>query len=197
MIFLITKKEKLELFGTFSFLISLGLIICLFFAVCFVNNTDYGIEVSANGFNLAFATISGKFKSSSDLFGNVAIPFYYYAKTYTIILGVISLVTLFATISLTVTTNMNIKKKSTEFAKINMIGCFVIAGLFFVSFVVALIMNASDILPIYCSGNPKCSIGGLTIIPALFAAGNGVLNYFYGKKLVEYGDAEEVENAKN
>ncbi len=191
-----TEKQKLEVYGALSFLVSLGLIICLFFAVCFVNNTSYGIEVSANGFNLAFAAVSGKFKSSSHLFGDVSVPFYYYARAYTRILGVISLLTLFATIALAVATYINVYKGSTKFGMINMAGCFVVAGLFFASFVVALTMNSSDIVPIYCGGNPKCSIGGLTIIPAAFAIGNGILNYFYGKKLVEFNGAKDLENAK-
>lgn len=186
-----SKKEVLELFGSGSFLIFIGLILCMFFMVCFVNNTEYGIEVSANGFNLAFATISGKFKSLDDIFGNVAIPFYYYAKVETIICGILSLITLFSLVAFVVLSYLNIKKPTEKMAKINMIGSFVIAGLFLTTFVVALVMNASDILPIYCSGNKKCSIGSLSIIPAAVGVGNGFLNYFYGKKIAEFENSPE------
>lgn len=36
-----------------------------------------------------------------------------------------------------------------------------------VSFITALSMNRSDILPVYCSSNPACSIRSYTVIPAV------------------------------
>ena len=48
-----------------------------------IYNTDIsGIEVAVNGFSFMFAGITRQFTSTSKIYGDLAVPFYYYAESY-------------------------------------------------------------------------------------------------------------------
>ena len=132
-----------------------------------MNNGKGGSEVWFSGFNAFFAAISGGYESSAKIFGDISVPFYYYAKTYVPAICVTTMIALFFVVANIVLSIVSAAVKKPIFNLISTGLWFVATVLVFVAFITALSMKNSQILPIYCSGNPACSIRSLAIIPAL------------------------------
>lgn len=134
---------------------------------------NYGIaqkvEVGASGFSFSIAAVTGKYSSTDKVYGNLAVPFYYYAKSYCEKIGVFTILSLVFIIASAGVSFAVFFTKKQWLALISIGLCVAGAAMLFVSFGIALSMKNSRILPVYCGGNPKCSIRSLTIIPALIA----------------------------
>ena len=63
------------------FLLSILLLALFFCDLSYIHNTDVGREVSVSFWSYALATVSGSFSSPAAVFGDIAVPFYYYAET--------------------------------------------------------------------------------------------------------------------
>lgn len=178
-----SEEEKINLYKGLT-LILLGLmLIFFFFGWCYVYNTDYGVEANCNGWNFICMSFSWNFKSTNKAFGDMAVPFYYYAKYYVIVLEIMTTVIFYLTLALIVLGAINIKKNSKKIATIFMIVSIVNSVILLAAFITALTMNGSKILPRYCSGNPACSIQSLIIFPFLLSVSIMVLNIVLRKKL--------------
>ena len=182
----LTKEDKINLFrvGTVFFL---GvLLLFFFFGWCYIRNTKYGVEAGMNGWNFICLSFCWAFKSTNTtMLGDVAMPFYYYAQVFIVILTVLACIIFWVTVASIVISIMNLAKRSVIKTTIVLVLSLINSVTLLTAFVVALIMNASDIIPIYCSGNPACSIRSLTILPFLISALILVLNIFLRKKLLE------------
>lgn len=166
-------KEKILPFYLVSAGIGLVAIRFYFFNWVYIFNTTrgVGVEVGCNGFNFLIATLTGKFSSTSKVYGDLAVPFYYYAAKYCKTLGVvtlISIVCLILSIGFSVAAYFTKKQELSIGSVVTSLGAVV---LLIVCFTVALSMKDSDILPVYCSGNPRCSIESLAILPAIVVCG--------------------------
>ena len=164
-----TLLEKKKLFTQGGIVIGAVLLLCYFFGFSYVWNTGYGTEVGVNGWNYFFALITKHYKGTGALYGDIAVPFYYYAEYQTIILSYATTISLGLLVVFIILSIFNIKNFKTKLAKVITITLYVLAVAYLTCFVVALTMNGSNILPKYCGGNPQCSVATLTIFPFLIA----------------------------
>lgn len=161
--------RKLNVFNGGGLLLSVLALLLFFVDWAQIFNTGIpGTEVSFSGFNVLIASVSGYTKTGK-AYGDVAIPFYYYAEKYIERLGALTWLALILLIAIV---SLQIIALATKKPVMNYITTVIGLLLFVVltiAFVVALGMNDSQILPIYCSGNPACSIRSYAIIPAIAA----------------------------
>lgn len=160
-----TEDEIISSLRVSTLFLTALLFVSFFFGFCYVFNTDYGVEVGVNGWNLICMSFYWNFKSSAVVFGDIAVPFYVYAKYYTIILTVFMTIVFYFNFIIFILSLINIKKQKYLLSKISMILSIFTTILLLGCFIVALTMNGSRILPKYCSGNPACSIHSLAIFP--------------------------------
>lgn len=150
-----------------------GIVVCLItfllFYVTFVEvyNTSYGVEVKVNGWGFFTAGLTGGYSLPDKVYGDLAMPFYYYAKTYCESIGTMMAIVFFINIALIVLDFVVIFTRKHFLSFCSFVLGVVSAVLLLIVFITALSMKNSDILPVYCSGNPACSIKSRAIIPCL------------------------------
>ena len=178
-----TDEERINLCRG-AIIILLGLMfIFFFFGWCYVYNTDYGVEVNCSGWNFICMSFCWNFKSTNKVFGDMAVPFYYYAKYYVIVLEIMTTVIFYLTLALVALAILNLKKVSRKVTSIFMVVSIAYSVVLLAAFVTALTMNGSRILPKYCSGNPACSIQSLIIFPFLLSVAIMIINIYMHTKL--------------
>ena len=180
------EKERASLlhFYIISAAIALVAVLCYFFNWVYVDNADYGIEVKVGGFSFVAAAIAGNYTSTQPIFGDLAVPFFYYAATECQVLGILTIIALIAdigAIALLIVTRIT---KKQQLSLIALPLTIISAVLLFVVFGIALGMKNGDILSVYCGGNPKCSIGSLAIIAAIVTLASAVLQGYTSVKYV-------------
>ena len=163
-----TLDEKKKVIAESGVVLGIILLLCYFFGFSYVWNTDYGSEASVNGWNYVIAFFSGNYKGTgavSAVLGNIGVPFNLYAKTYVRVLAVSVTISMGILLLYVVASCLNIKKYHAKLELVCMILLYVLAVSYLECIIVALTMNGSKILPIYCSRNPKCSIATLAFFP--------------------------------
>ena len=177
------KTNELRKFQFINITLSIAALFLMFVSFGYIYNTNMnsgagGTEVSFNGFNLLFAAFSGNYKNPS--FGDLAIPFNFYATNWVKALGILIFFPFFA-ILINVDINIyGLIKNKQGIALYSIILNGIIFGFFLAIFIVSLSMKDSNILPIYCSNNKACSIKSLAIIPSitgLIGLGIALFNY--------------------
>lgn len=186
-----TLDDKKKILAESGIIIAAALLISFFFGFSYIWNTDVGAEVGVNGWNYLIACLSGTFKKTGALYGDIAVPFYYYAEYYTITLSVAVTVTFAVLVVFVVFSIINIIKYHRRTMIISMILLYVLAVAFLACTVIALTMNGSRILPKYCSSNPKCSIGTLAFLPFIVTLVSAILHSVYIHKFKEEENPEE------
>ena len=151
------------------FLLSLLLLALFFCDLSYIHNTDVGREVSVSVWSYALATVSGSFSSPAAVFGDIAVPFYYYAETGTVLTGILSLVLVIAALALTVLSAVVFFKRKYDLLPLLLFAAGVTVLLLVGSLISSLALNSSQILPVYCSGNPACSIRSDAYFPLIAA----------------------------
>lgn len=178
-----TKEEKVNLYRG-MILVLLGLmLIFFFFGWCYVYNKDYGVEVGCNGWNFICMSFCWNFKSPNQIFGDMAVPFYHWAKEYVIVLEIMTTVIFYLTLILIALACFNLKKANRKITTAFMIVSIVYSVVLLAAFITALTMNGSRILPKYCSNNPKCSVDSLIIFPFLLSIIIMIINIVLRNKL--------------
>ena len=156
-----------------------------------MNSGKGGIEVHFSGFNAFFAMITGGYSSADKIYGDIAVPFYYYAKDHTVIICVFSFIAILFTVSDIVVSVLNVALKKPFLSVVSLCLKTLTFISALVAFIAALAMANSQILPVYCSGNPACSIKSLAIIPAIIAAIGAAISaiasvkFFKAKKILK------------
>ena len=182
----------LSVYPLLTALISVIVLITFSMEWASVYNVDLGgNEVEFSGFNLILAVFTDGYSKMDSSLGDIAVPFYYYAKQYCEELGVTTVIALaFAVITVIFAVIVAIKRAH----KLNVAvaGCSVITAiLLIICYAIALSMSGSDILPKYCSGNPACSISSAIIIPAIIALVSavpsviGAVKYRLAQKIIK------------
>lgn len=180
-----TKEEKINLYrGMIVVLLGLMLIF-FFFGWCYIYNKDYGVEVGCNGWNFICMSFCWNFKSTEKVFGDMAVPFYYYAKYYVIVLEIMTMIIFYLTIILLILACLNLNKVNRTITTVFMFVSIVYSVALLAAFITALTMNGSKILPKYCGGNPKCSVDSLIIFPFLLSLVILIINIVLRNKLAE------------
>ena len=165
-------EDKKKVLAESGIVVGAILLLCYFFGFSYVWNTSYGAEVSVNGWNYIIAgfayIFSGfkfNFRATGAAFGDLAVPFNYYARVYVRVLAIATVVSVIILLVYILLSALNIKKYSAKLETITMIVLYVLAVAFLVCIIVALTMNGSKILPKYCNSNPECSIATLAFFP--------------------------------
>ena len=151
------------------FLLSILLLALFFCDLSYIHNTDVGREVSVSVWSYALATVSGSFSSPAAVFGDIAVPFYYYAETGTVLIGILSLVLVIAALALAVLSAVVFLRRKYDLLPLLLFAAGVTVLLLVGSLISSLALNSSQILPIYCSGNPACSIRSDAYFPLIAA----------------------------
>ena len=151
------------------FLLSLLLLALFFCDLSYIHNTDVGREVSVSVWSYALATVSGSFSSPAAVFGDIAVPFYYYAETGTVLTGILSLVLVIAALALAVLSAIVLFRRKYDLLPLLLFAAGVTVLLLVGSLISSLALNSSQILPVYCSGNPACSIRSDAYFPLIAA----------------------------
>ncbi len=144
-------------------------VLCFFFDFAQVYNSNSGVEVNVSGFSFAIAALTGKFDSASVIYGDISVPFYYYAEDMSVILGALALMALIATVAVIALQAWAIIKPHKRLHILSIIVSVALAVLLIACFVVGLAMNDSNIISVYCSGNTACSIRSYAIVAAVVA----------------------------
>ena len=133
-----------------------------------IYNTDIGgTEVSIDGWACLASGLTGEFTTAGGIYKDMAVPFYYYAPAYC---GPLASMTVAALIAVVVSIALQAILSVKKLYRVSVAAAIVEAAagvLLLVCFLRARAMNASDILPYYCSSNPACSIRSYAIIPAI------------------------------
>ena len=153
-------------------LIALGLMVMalLFYFVTWAdvyNTAIPGPEVGFNGWNSALMAITRDYMSFDSIYGDLAVPFYYYATSYVESLTLYTLISLIGAVVAIVVLIVAAAKKLYQLHGVAMVLSVVSTVCLFMTFGTALSMSNADILSIYCGGNPACSIRSFAIEPAL------------------------------
>ena len=177
------KEEKINLYrGMIAILLGLMLVF-FFFGWCYIYNKDYGVEVNCSGWNFICMSFSWNFKSPNQVFGDIAVPFFHYAKYYVIVLEIMTTVIFYLTLILIALASFNLKKANRLITTVFMVISFIYSATLLAAFITALTMNGSRILPEYCSSNPACSVDSLIIFPFLLSVIILILNIVLRRKL--------------
>lgn len=142
-------------------------IVCYLFNWVYIYNTASGIEVKVSGFSFLISAITGKYTDASKIYGDIAVPFFYYAETYCKQVGILTLITAIVHILALASCIILVATKKHMLSFVSSVLSLVCSVLLFVVFVCCLSMKNSEILPVYCSGNPNCFIRSLVIISAI------------------------------
>ena len=151
------------------FLLSILLLALFFCDLSYIHNTDVGREVSVSVWSYSLATVSGSFSSPAAVFGDIAVPFYYYAETGTVLTGILSLVLVIAALALAVLSAVVFLRRKYDLLPLLLFAAGVTVLLLVGSLISSLALNSSQILPVYCSGNPACSIRSDAYFPLIAA----------------------------
>ena len=151
------------------FLLSILLLALFFCDLSYIHNTNVGREVSVSVWSYALATVSGSFSSPAAVFGDIAVPFYYYAEAGTVLTGILSLVLVIAALALAVLSAVVFLRRKYDLLPLLLFAAGVTVLLLVGSLISSLALNSSQILPVYCSGNPACSIRSDAYFPLIAA----------------------------
>ena len=181
----LTREDKINLCrGMIPILLGLMLVF-FFFGWCYVYNKDYGVEVNCSGWNFICMSFCWNFKSTEKVFGDMAVPFYYYAQYYVIVLEIITTVIFYLTLVLIALAAFNLKKPNRKITSVFMVISIIYSIFLLAAFITALTMNGSKILPKFCSSNPKCSVDSLISFPFLLSIVIMITNIILRKNLKE------------
>ena len=160
-----------------------------------IYNTDIaGVEVTTHGFSFLAAAITRSFTSTAAIYKDLAVPFYYYAQSWCISIAWATLAAFLGLLVGLIAQVLTVTIKAYACSLICAIGGILGSIGLLIAFILGRSMSTSDILPIYCSGNPACSIHSYAFVPAIPLLIAGVLGLI---AYVSYAKAaKDLEKAK-
>lgn len=179
-----TRKISLVILGTVMLLSVIALIVMLAADAVYVHNTsmttDGGREVAVSGSAFLKALFTGTYTSAEAGYDDISMPFYYYAKAWCTPAAIFALVCLIAIILAFAASAtafvFALLKKELEWTFLSLGASALLTVISIVFYAICLSMSGSQILPVYCSGNPACSIQSdliwCVLLSGLSLAGN-------------------------
>ena len=185
--------KKIFIYPCIALAINVLVLVLLFvtFADIYNSSSSVGVEVSVSGWSFVMSALTGNYTSVEPIYGDIAMPFYYYAAEWCQTIGTCALLAAIAVILTLVVQLVTVIRKNHVLNLISLALSVVSFVLLIVCFAKGIDMINSDIIPIYCGGNPLCTIRSYAIIPALLALGGGVVSaiatvkYFQASSLVK------------
>lgn len=169
------------------------IVICYFLNWVYVYNSDFGIEVKASGFSFIAAAMSGKYFSADKIYGDLAMPFYYYAESSCETLGAVTLTAFILNVLTIIVLVIAITTKLQGVSFVSVALSLISSVMLIVAFIVALGMKNDRILSVYCGGNPKCTIGSSAVLPAVLAICATAIQWFAARKIKTISDDYKVK----
>ena len=164
--------------------ILLLVIICYLFNWVYIYNSDYGIEAKASGFSFIAAALSNNYSSATKIYGDLSVPFYYYAKNSCESLGIVTLLSFLLNITTIIVLVIIRITKLFKLTFVSISISLVSSILLVLAFIISICMKNDKILSIYCGGNPKCYIGSLSIFAALLSFFDTIIQIIGLKKIL-------------
>lgn len=165
-------NKQVEKFPIYNIVIIVALAVLFltyFFNWVYVYNTSFGTEVKVSGWSFFVACITGEFTSANKIYGDLAMPFYYDAKSYCLELAPLTVVAIALTTATLIVVILALITKKNNLSIIAVLTSLSNFVVLIVCFSIALSMKDGTILSRYCSNNPACSIRSLAIIPAILS----------------------------
>lgn len=161
-----TRKILFIVFGVTALLALITLILLLVTDAVYIHNTDMTDnnqrEVTVSGAAFLKALFTGTYISADPGYDDLAHPFYTFAKAWCPPAAVFSLLSVIlaalALIAAAVALFFAIRKKDCRWTLATVGTTALLTVLTIVCYAICLSMSGSQILPVYCSGNPACSI---------------------------------------
>ncbi len=159
-------KIFLIIFGLTALLSLVTLILMLVTDAVYIHNTGMtengGREVAVGGAAFLKALFTGTYTSVEPGYDDLASPFYYYAEAWCVPAAIFALICLIAIVLTLVASGVALllafRKKEFRWTILPLVASALCTVLCIVFYAICLSMSGSQILPIYCSGNPACSI---------------------------------------
>ncbi len=156
----------LIIFGATVLFSVVMLILTLATDAVFIHNTDLtengGREVAVGGAAFLKALFTGNYTAAEPGYDDIAVPFYLYAQAWCAPAAVFALLTLLAVLLELIASGVALvfafRKKEFKWTILPLGASALCAVLTVVFYAICLSMSGSQILPVYCSGNPACSI---------------------------------------
>ena len=161
------------------------------FADVYNKAPEVGVEVKVSGWSFVMSGLTGNFTSADKIYGDMAMPFYYYAGEWCESVATFALLAVIAMIINIVLQVVAAIKKLHILNLASSILSVLAAVFLIICYVKGLGMKNGYILSIYCSGNPLCSIRSYAILPAIIslggavASGIAIVEYFIAAKLLK------------
>lgn len=147
------------------------LLLCMLTNWAAVYNVDIdGNEARITGYHCVASGLSGNYTvPNTSSYGDMAVPFYMYAQSCVLTLCKLSIAVMFVVIAHILFGIFTVIARKKLFFVLSAVFSLAEAALFIACYATAQGMNDSQIVPIWCSGNPACSIQSNAIIPAVLA----------------------------
>ena len=146
------------------------------FADVYNSAPGVGVEVKVSGWSFVMSGLTGNFTSTESIYGDMAMPFYYYATEWCETVATCSFIAVGVIILNIVLQIFAGIKKLHILNVVSAVLSLVATILLIVCYAQGLAMKNGGILSIYCGGNPLCSIRSFAIFPAIISLGGVVVS---------------------
>lgn len=130
------------------------------------------------------AGLTGDYSSADSVYGDLAVPFYYYAKSRCYGVSMITVIAVFVVLLNIAMEIIIMTTRAYDLTYVAVFLGFVSAALMLAAFIIALDMKNGKILSVYCGGNPSCSIQSFAILPFLTMLAYTVFDGGIGVRLI-------------
>lgn len=161
-----TLRSLLIVFGATALLAVVALIVMLATDAVYIHNTSMtengGREVAVSGAAFLKALFTGNYTSADPGYDDISMPFYYYAQAWcapAAIFAFLCLITIILTLAASAAALVfALMKKQLKGAIFPLGASALLVVISIAFFAICVSMSGSQILPVYCGGNPACSI---------------------------------------
>lgn len=182
-----TATKHLFIFPIIALAVSVLVLLLMFVTFADVYNTaeGVGVEVKVKGWSFVISALTGQYTSPDAIYGDMAMPFYYYAAQWCESVAIFALLSVLVIIINAVVQIFTVVSKYHVLNVVSAVLSLLSAVLLIVCYAQGLAMKNGEILSVYCSGNPLCSIRSFAIYPALFALAGCAVSAFAAVKYIQ------------
>lgn len=147
------------------------LFLCYFFNWVYLYNTRIGTGTlsKVSGWSFIIAAITRNYTSSAAVYGDLAFPFFSYAKTYCEQLGTFTLISFIIAILTAITEGIIVFGKKYKLSYVSCAFQLLQVVCLFICSNLAKSMNNSAIISDFCSGNSECLVKSAIFVSILIS----------------------------
>lgn len=155
------------------------------FAEVYNTQLDNPVEVAVRGWSFFIVGLTGNYTAPNKIYGDLAVPFYLYAAEWCETLALVAVFAVLITVLYAVVQIITIIKKTHGLNIASAVLGLISAVLFIVCYAEGLAMKDGNILSLYCSNNPNCSIKSYAIVSAIIMLGATAVSAFAAYKTLQ------------